>query len=153
MTVMATPDFVQRNRSELERMTAIVERLSEDDLRMKVNEHWTVAGVLGHIAFWDAYAGILAGKVKNGERPSESDTESGDVDWINDSARVFIHAVEPKALAELAIRIADETDHLVASLDPQTMYPYDESSPLNAVRAEHRGEHLDEIEEALAHHA
>jgi len=150
---MASPDFVQLNRVELERMSGIVERLSDADLRLKVNEHWTVAGVLGHIAFWDLRAGILAAKLKSGGRFSEADNEPDGVDWINDSARVFIDAVEPRALAELALRIAKETDAVVASVDPQGMYPYDEASPLNAIRASHRGEHLDEIEHALAHRA
>jgi hypothetical protein len=146
---MASPDYVQRNQRELERMSGIVERLSDDDLRVQVNEHWTVAGVLGHIAFWDLRAGILAGRLTSSGHFSESDREPDDVDWINDSSRVFIQAVEPRTVAELAVRIAGETDRLVASIDPQTMYPVDEASPLNAIRASHRGEHLDEIERAL----
>ena len=131
-------------------MRSLVERLSDADLRRQVNEHWTVAGVLGHVAFWDTYAGILAGKLERGERLSGSDSEPEDVDWINDSARPFIHAVEPRALAELALQIAEDVDRRVAVLDPRDMYPGNPKSPLNAVRAGHRGEHLDEIEEALS---
>ena len=36
------------------RLRVLVERLDEDELRASVNEHWTVAAVFGHIAFWDA---------------------------------------------------------------------------------------------------
>jgi hypothetical protein len=48
------------------------------------------------------------------------------------------------------LRIAEETDELVASLSPELVAKIDANSPLNLVRAEHRGEHLDEIEAALA---
>ena len=145
------PDFVRENRSELERMRRLVQMLSDAELRIQVNEHWTVAGILGHIAFWDARAGILAGKLERGESFSASDHEPDDVDWINDSARPLIHAVEPRALAELALRIAEDVDRRVAALDPGDMYPRNPESPLNAIRAGHRGEHLDQIEEALSH--
>ncbi len=43
--------FIEENDRERERMRSLVERLTEDELRKQVNPHWTVAGVLGHIAF------------------------------------------------------------------------------------------------------
>src|SRR3546814_14100977 len=45
--------YVEQNTRERERLRALVERLDEDELRTAVNEYWTVAGVFGHIAFWD----------------------------------------------------------------------------------------------------
>jgi hypothetical protein len=114
-----------------------------------VNEYWSVAGVLGHIAFWDGRALFLAGKLQRGDPFTASDDEPEDVDWINDASRPLIHAIAPLALAELAVSIAEETDALVASLADELVAGLDESSPLNPVRANHRGEHLDEIEAAL----
>src|ERR671935_91928 len=38
--------YVERNNHERERLRALVERLDDDALSAKVNEHWTVAGVL-----------------------------------------------------------------------------------------------------------
>jgi hypothetical protein len=52
--------------------------------------------------------------------------------------------------AEVALRIAEETDELVASLSPELVAKVDANSPLNPVRAHHRGERLDEIEATLA---
>ena len=46
--------YVEQNTRERERLRALVERLDEDELLIPVNEYWTVAGVFGHIAFWDA---------------------------------------------------------------------------------------------------
>ena len=141
--------YVEQNTRERERLRSLVAALSDDELRSPVNEHWTVAGVLGHIAFWDARALALAGKLERGESFTPSDDEPEDVDWINDATRPLIHAIGPREMAELALRLVEETDGRVASLDPDRVFPNDPTSPLNAVRASHRAEHLDEIEAAL----
>ena len=68
------------------------------------------------------------------------------------ASRPLIHAVMPRQLADLALRVAEETDAAVAALSPELAartYPADPSSPLNAFRVHHRAEHLDEIEAAL----
>jgi uncharacterized damage-inducible protein DinB len=141
--------YVEENTRERERMRAIVERLSDDELRLSVNPHWTVAGVLGHIAFWDARVLSLADKLERGEPFTSSDTEPEDVDWINDASRELIHAIPPRDGAELALEIAEETDARVATLPVERLWPTDPDSPLYALRASHRGEHLDEVEAAL----
>ena len=142
--------YIEPNTSERERLRALVERLGDNELRGAVNEYWTVAGILGHIAFWDARVLALADKLERGVPFSPSDAEPEDVDWINDATRPLIHAIAPRAMAELALRLAEETDQRVASLPPDRMWPHDANSPINALRATHRGEHLDQIEAALA---
>ncbi len=141
--------FVEENTRERERLRALVERLSEDELRLAVNPHWTVAAVFGHIAFWDARILALADKFERGVPFSETDTEPEDVDWINDASRPLIHAIPPLEAARLTLRIAEETDARVATLPPERLWPRDPDSPLYAVRAAHRGEHLDDVEAAL----
>ena len=141
--------YIEENTRERERLRAIVERLHEDALRLPVNEFWTVAGVLGHIAFWDARVLSLADKMDRGEPFSPSDAEPEDVDWINDASRPLIHAILPSEGARLALSIAEETDARVATLPVDRLWPRDPSSPLFAVRASHRGEHLDDVEAAL----
>jgi hypothetical protein len=146
-----SPDrpHVEQNTRQRERLGALVARLGDDELRRAVNEHWTVAGILGHIAFWDGRVLALAGKLERGVPFSPSDAEPEDVDWINDAARPLIHAIEPRTLAELALSLAEETDLRVASLPPERLWPNDPESPINPLRATHRGEHLDQIEAAL----
>lgn len=147
------PDYVAENARELDRMRAISERLDDATLRQPVNESWTVAGVLAHIAFWDGRALALAGKLTEGVPFSASDDEPEDVDWINDASRPLIHAIPAGDAARLALQIAEETDQRVASLPPELAaraWPLADDSPLNLLRASHRGEHLDEIEAALA---
>jgi hypothetical protein len=141
--------YIEENTRERERLQALVDRLTEGDLRTPVNDHWTVAAVFGHIAFWDARVLSLADKLERGEPFTPSDAEPEDVDWINDSSRPFIHAVPPVDLARLALEIAEQTDARVATLPTDRLWPADPQSPLYAVRAAHRGEHLDEVEAAL----
>jgi hypothetical protein len=141
--------YVDENTRERERLRSLVERLDEEELRLPVNEHWTVAAVFGHIAFWDARVLALSDKLERGVPFLPSDTEPEDVDWINDASRPLIHAIPPHEVAQLALRIAEETDARVATLPLDRLHPRDPDSPLYAVRASHRGEHLDEVEAVL----
>ena len=141
--------YIEENDRERGRLRALVERLDEDGLRAPVNEYWTVAGVFGHIAFWDSRVLALAGKLERGEPFSPDDNEPEDVDWINDASRELIHAIPPLEAARLALEIAGRTDAKVATLPTDRLWPQDPDSPLYALRASHRGEHLDEVEAAL----
>ena len=67
--------YDEQNARERERMRGLVERLSDEELRRPVNEYWTVAGVLGHIAFWDGRVLALADKLERGVPFSPSDSE------------------------------------------------------------------------------
>lgn len=140
--------YVAANNHQRERLRALVERLDDDALRVPVNEYWTVAGVLGHIAYWDIRVLVLAEKIERGEPWAAGDAEP-EGDWLNDTTRPLIHAIPPRDAARLALRTAEETDALVARLPLDRMWPGDPDSPINAARSEHRGEHLDEIESAL----
>lgn len=140
--------YVDANTRERERMHALVDRLDDDALMAPVNESWTVAGVLGHIAYWDIRVLVLAEKIDRGEPWAPGDAEP-DGDWLNDSTRPLIHAIRPRDAAEFALRIAEQTDAKVAKLPLDRMYPDDPDSPIYAGRWEHRAEHLDEIEAAL----
>lgn len=147
--MFAATSYTEQNDRERERMRALIERLSDDDLRRQVNEHWTVAAVLGHVAFWDARSLWLADRIERGLPFSSSDAEPEDVSWINDATRPLIHAIAPREAARLALRLAEQIDRRVASLSPTRMWPSNPDSLLNPLRAEHRAEHLDEIEASL----
>ncbi len=149
MSVSEDRSYVEENTRERERLRALVERLDEGQLMRPVNEHWTVAAVFGHIAFWDARVLSLADKLERGEPFSPFDAAPEDVDWNNDASRALIHAIPPREAARLSLSIAEETDARVASLPPHRLWPRDPDSPIYAVRATHRGLHLDEVEAAL----
>ena len=142
--------FNDKNRRERERMKALVDRLSDDDLRRKVNDRWTVAAYLLHVGFWDARNRWLSDKQRRGEPFTKDDVEPDDVTWINESMRPFLHAVPAREAARLALRLAETADEGVASPPPGGWWPDNEKSLVNPLRAAHRAEHLDQIEEALA---
>ncbi len=144
----ADRSYIDANTRERERMRALVEKLDDDALKAPVNEYWTVAGVLGHIAYWDIRVLVLSEKIDRGEPWALGDAEP-DGDWLNDSTRPLIHAILPRDAAQLALRIAEETDARVAELPLDRLWPNDPDSPISPGRSEHRGEHLDEIEAVL----
>jgi len=85
--------------------------------------------------------------VERGLTPPAHDDET--VDWINDTAKRFLLALEPRAMARLALEIADETDRRIAALPDERL---EEATQrwFTASRWKDRAEHLDEIEHALA---
>src|SRR6476646_11178837 len=120
--------YVDANTRERERMRALIERLDDDSLMAPVNEYWTVAGVLGHIAYWDIRVLVLAEKIDRGEPWAPGDAEP-DGDWLNDSTRPLIHAIAPREAARLATRTAEETDALAARLPLDRLWPGDRDRP------------------------
>jgi hypothetical protein len=97
----------------------LIEGLDDDSLGAPVNEYWTVAGVLGHIAFWDIRVLLLADKVDRG-KPFGPEDEEPEGDWLNDAKRPLIHAIQRRDVAHLALRIVEQTGARVAGLPPST---------------------------------
>jgi hypothetical protein len=139
--------YVDANRASLDRMRAFVERASDDDLRTVMPAGWTVGAVLGHLAFWDERVTVILDMLERGVKPSPYDEEA--VDWINDTAKRFLLAMEPRALAEMALEIAAQTDERLAGLSDDRLA---EVTQLwcTQERWRDRTEHLDEIDQALA---
>lgn len=144
--------YVEKNDRERERLRALIEGISDDELRRSANAEWTIAATLLHVAYWDERAAWLAGKIERGEAFTPAEVEPEPPDWLNDTVRTFLHAIPPREAARLALRIAEDTDRRVAALPAEKVWPNDKTSLLNAFRSEHRREHLDEIEETLRRH-
>jgi hypothetical protein len=73
-----------------------------------------------------------------------------DVDWINDAAKPLCLALAPRRAADLAVAIAEEVDGKVAALsDDFITRNAAAGGPVNLDRAEHRREHLQEIDQHL----
>jgi hypothetical protein len=148
---MGDRSYVETNLQARERLRALVEGSDEASLTAQVNEYWTVAGVLAHMAWWDARVVVLADKIDRDE-PWVPTDEEPEGDWLNDTTRLVIEGLAsdaPRAAAELALRMAEEADARVAELPLDRMGPRDPASPISPDRADHRLEHLDEIEAVL----
>lgn len=141
--------WIAENRSERERLRALVDRLGDDDLRRPMPAGWTVAAVLAHVAFWDQRVLVLLQQWERTGRPPPPVNEA-DVHWVNDAGKVLCLALPPREAARLAVTAADATDAAVEALsDERLIANLTAGRPLNVRRAEHRREHLDEIEAAL----
>jgi Mycothiol maleylpyruvate isomerase N-terminal domain len=139
--------YIEANRASLDRMRTLVETATDDDLRTEMPAGWTASAVLGHLAFWDERVTVILDMLEQGVKPSPYDEES--VDWINDTAKRFLLAMEPRALAEMALVIAAATDERLAGLPDERL---SEVTQLwcTQERWRDRNEHLDEIDQALA---
>jgi hypothetical protein len=143
--------YIAENTAQRERLRALTKRLSDAELSRSMPAGWTVAGVLGHLAFWDQRILMLVEQWRtSGPDKMPRTLDYADVDWINDAVKPMLLAVPPRRAAELAMSIAEAADRVVADL-PEEYVALNSSagSPINLLRAEHRREHLDEIEHAL----
>jgi len=141
--------YVALNDAERKRLEDLVARCSDADLERAMPAGWTVAATLAHLAFWDERVRVLFERWKREDfSPPPEDALS--VDWINDSAKPMFLVLPPRRAAEMAVKIARETDRAVERLsDDMLARNAAAPQPLNVVRATHRREHLDEIEAVL----
>ncbi len=140
------------NDVERERLRALVARVTEKDLSRPMPAGWTVAAVLAHVGFWDARAIFWLDTWERGVEPATPDAETpDDVTWINDSAKPLCLALPPRDAARLALRLAEDADRKVKVLSDETLTKARATGgpPFNLSRAEHRREHLDDIERVL----
>jgi Mycothiol maleylpyruvate isomerase N-terminal domain len=143
--------YIAQNDAERARLRALVNRLSDAELAHPMPAGWTVASVLSHLAFWDQRILILLESWERAglDSPPPGINE-GDVEWVNDAAKPMFLALAPRRAAELALAIAEAVDRKVASLpDAWVAKNAAAGTPLSLVRAAHREEHLQEIEEHL----
>ena len=159
---MADRSYVETNRHELKRLKALVDRASDDDLTRPMDEGWTVASVLGHMAFWDlrivtaldrwgpdTIVTVLERRGPDGTGPFPSGDDDA-VDWMNDTVKPLISALEPRAAALVAIEAAEAADRSVAGISDELLTMVEAAGlDINPDRADHRREHLDEIERVV----
>lgn len=134
------------NDTERERLRSLVTRMSEEDLGKAMPDGWTVASVLAHVGFWDAWAIYFLDKWGPDGEPSIYVDE--DTDAANESAKPLCLALRPRDAADLALRLAEASDGKVEALSDAMLAKIRAKGdpPFDLARANHRKEHLDEIE-------
>lgn len=148
----ADRSYVAENEAQLTRMRDLVGSMSDNELAEPMEAGWTVAGVLAHLAFWDQRIVTLVdrwgadGKGTPPDSPGSYDEEA--VDWINDAAKPMALALPPRVAAQVAVDAAAAADARVAALSDELLAENDRKGLyINPLRADHRQEHLDEIEQ------
>ena len=147
----ADRSYVAENRAQLERLRALTDRLSDQQLAAPMEAGWTVAGVLAHLAYWDQRIVTLLDRWAGGRGVPPPAYDEAAVDWINDAGKPLCLALPPRVAARMAVDAAAAADERVAALsEAQLAANAAAGSPISVLRATHRREHLDEIEQILA---
>lgn len=141
--------YVERNREGLERLRALIARLSGEDFGRPVGRGWTVSASLAHLAFWDRRA-LANFETWEREGVQISPTEPNP---INDGMLPEWLAMPGHEAAREALAAAEAVDLKVEQLAPALIEQVMAQRSRTIVRAMHRGDHLDEIERALSHPA
>jgi Mycothiol maleylpyruvate isomerase N-terminal domain len=141
--------YIAENDRERRRLEDLVDKLDDAALSRPMPAGWTVAGVLAHLAFWDQRIVTFIDLLKRGVKIPAEDPIA--VEWINEAAKPAQLALTPRRAATLAVVTARAIDQAVAALSDELLAKNAAAGgPINLRRAEHRREHLDEIERVLA---
>ena len=143
--MMQDRSFVELNRASTSRIRALVASLSDEEMQHRVGQHWTVAIVLAHLAFWDRRVMYVLDMT---ERDGKLFIPEIDI-FVNDLSLPLWAAIPPREAARICIKTAETVDARLESFPPELLdeiYVYNKRW---VVRALHRGEHLDEVDAAL----
>jgi hypothetical protein len=136
--------FVELNRASRERIR-LTAALSETELRHPVGQHWTVAIVLAHLAFWDRRVMYVLDKTEQDGRLFIPEIDI----FVNDLSLPLWAAIPPRDAGRIAVETAETVDSRLETFSPallEEIYTYNKRW---VVRALHRAEHLDEAYAAL----
>jgi len=137
--------FIELNRVSRERMRAIANRCSDEEMLTRVGEHWTVAIVYAHLAWWDRRVMyVLDMTEKNGELfIPEIDI------FVNDLSLPLWAAVPAREAVRIAMENAEAVDKRLEEYPEALLEEIHKYNKRWVVRALHRNEHLDEADKAL----
>lgn len=139
--------YSQQNTASRQRLASLVRRLSDEDLARTTEYGWTVAALLGHLAFWDHRMSVILKRWQTeGLDPSEIDSTA-----VNDALRVVCQALEPRTAAELAVTAADKIDSELETLTAEYVKQLEEhaeatNTQFRMNRSLHRTSHINDIE-------
>jgi hypothetical protein len=138
--------FIESNRLSTERIRALAARLSDEELQTPVGQHWTVAIVFAHLAFWDRRVLYVLDKTEQDGRLFIPEIDI----FVNDLSLPLWAAIPPRAAACIAIETAENLDRRLEAFPPhllEVIYAYNKRW---VERSLHRGEHLDQADGALS---
>jgi hypothetical protein len=138
--------FAESNRSQTQRLRNLVAGLDATMLATRLPNGWTVAGALGHVAFWDRQRLGMMKRFAAGEEC----TGVYDGNVFNEALQPLLELIPHEAIVNAALEAADEIDALLLELPDEliaTVLARPDAPNLD--RGSHRQHHLDIIEKAL----
>ena len=147
----ADRSYVEENATELGRLRDLIDRLGDEQLAQPMDAGWTVGAVLAHVAFWDyRVVTLLEQWGPDGNGPSPTDAEAA-TDWINDANKPIFLAIPPRVAARIALDAAEAADRAVAEMSDDLLGKNELTGLIiSPLRAEHRREHVDELEQLFS---
>jgi hypothetical protein len=134
------------NRSQTDRLRALVATLDEGAFGTRLSNGWTVSGMLAHIAFWDRQRLCLMRRWAAGNWCSGS----YDGELFNETMRPLLELIPGTLAAGAALHAAEEVDAFLLEVpDDVVARALERPDAPNLDRGSHRGFHLDQIEQAL----
>ena len=137
--------FIELNRASKERMRALAERLTDEEMLTKVGEHWTVAIVFAHIAWWDRRVMYVLDMT---EKDGKLFIPEIDI-FVNDLSLPLWAAVPPREAVRIAMETAEELDQRLEEYSLALLEEIYDYNKRWVIRALHRNEHLGEADAAL----
>ena len=139
------PSYKEQNRASKERIRALAERLTDEEMQTKVGEHWTVGIVFAHLAWWDRRVMYVLDMT---ERDGKLFIPEIDI-FVNDLSLPLWAAVPPREAARIAIETSEALDKRLEEYSPALLEEIYNHNKRLVIRALHRNEHLDEADAAL----
>ncbi len=132
------------NTRERERLRALVNRLTDEDLSLPLGNNWTIGAVLAHLVFWDQRSLVI---IKKWKKSGVATLLPMDVDVINEAMLPLCLAIPARVAENLAIASAEEIDRELEQLTPELITAIENLAVnFRFRRSEHRKLHLDKIE-------
>jgi hypothetical protein len=139
------PAIRDANHAATARIRALGASLSDEQFRRPVGEHWTVAMVFVHLAFWDRRCLAMLDRIEKAGRDTEVDIDL----VVNDLSLPIWAAVPPHDATRIAIETAEALDARIDSYPSELVAIVLDSHARWIRRHYHRDEHLDDAEAAL----
>jgi hypothetical protein len=143
--------YLTDNNRERERLIKLVNELTDKELELVIylKDGWTIAAMLGHLAFWDERRLELL-KLWVKDDFSATGIEGANLDIVNNVLTTFFLATPPSKLAELAVNAAKKVDKFIEELPDDVIKKIEAlNEPVALNRGHHRQMHLDEIDAFL----
>jgi hypothetical protein len=145
-----TADVASRNRSSLDRLREIGERLSDLELANVIDPPWTAAALLAHIAFWDRFVLERWRLAADRGQRTPIAIDDGVMDRVNDAALPQWLAVPPRAAVAECLAAGEAFEEHLGRLDPELVSAVVEEGRERLVdRSLHRADHLGTIDRAF----
>jgi hypothetical protein len=139
------PAYKDLNRASTERIKKLASSLTDEEMQVRVGEHWTVAMALAHLAFWDRRVlCVLDMTAKEGKLSMPQ------IDIVvNDLLLPFWAAIPAREAARIAVEAAEELDRRLEEYPQNLLEEIHNFNQRWVNRAIHRNDHLDEVAAAL----